>query len=194
MPCFIEDLSSSSMNPSANKFLIAEPFLKDENFTRSVIFLCSHDAEGSMGFTLNRPFDLTLDQLIEDVETKNIPVMIGGPVAMDTIHVLHQLPDLIPESHRINDQLYWGGNWLAVMEGLRQHKIDLNKIRFYLGYSGWSAGQLEQELQEKTWLVTEAHSDIIFKTEVEDCWKRSLIKVGAPYSDWIHFPNDPQLN
>jgi putative transcriptional regulator len=194
MPCFLEDLSSSSMNSYTNKFLIAEPFLKDENFTRSVIFLCSHDAEGSMGFTLNRPFDLSLDQLIDNIETKNIPVMIGGPVAMDTIHVLHQMPDLITESHRINEQLYWGGNWLAVLEGLRQNKIDLNKIRFYLGYSGWSAGQLEQELQEKTWLVTDAHSDIIFNTEVEDCWKRSLIKAGAPYSDWIRFPNDPQLN
>ena len=73
-------------------------------------------------------------------------------------------------------------------------KIDLKKIRFYLGYSGWSAGQLEEELKENTWLVTGADHRIVFDVHYEHCWKESLRRVGSPYDEWIHFPNDPHLN
>lgn len=182
------------MKPDANKFLIAEPFLKETHFKRAVILLCSHDAEGSIGLTLNHPFEHTLDELIDGVKEKNIPVFLGGPVAMDTIHILHQLPDQIKESHRIGENLYWGGNWMDLLNGVKASKIDLKKIRFYLGYSGWSAGQLEEELKENTWLVTGADHRIVFDVHYEHCWKESLRRVGSPYDEWIHFPNDPHLN
>lgn len=182
------------MKPASNSFLIAEPFLNDEHFQRSVILLCSHDADGSMGLALNRPFDHTLDELIDGVKEKNIPVFLGGPVAMDTIHILHQLPELIPESFPIGDNLFWGGNWAALLNGLKQQTIDLKKIRFYLGYSGWSAGQLDEEIKENTWLVSDSNAELIFNVHYNHCWKESLRRVGPPYNEWMHFPNDPHLN
>src|SRR5690242_6684304 len=76
--------------------LIADPFLKDPNFMRTVVFICEHQPEGSFGFVLNKLYDHTLDELIGAMEGFRIPVFSGGPVQVDTIHFLHQYPDLIP--------------------------------------------------------------------------------------------------
>ena len=82
--------------PASGILLIADPFLKDPNFMRSVVFVCEHKNEGSFGFVLNKTYDYTLDELLSGVEDLKIPVYQGGPVQMDTIHFLHQYPDRYP--------------------------------------------------------------------------------------------------
>src|SRR6195952_1816847 len=91
--------------------LIADPFLKDPHFKRSVVFLCEHQDEGSFGFVLNRPYDYTLDELITGVEDIKVPVYCGGPVQMNTIHFLHQYPTSIPGGFKVVDGIYWGGDF-----------------------------------------------------------------------------------
>ena len=98
-------------NPNQNTLLIADPFLKDENFVRSVIYLCRHNHEGSFGLALNKLSDYFLNELISDLDFVNIPVYIGGPVGLDTIHFLHQLPELIPNSQPLDDDIFWGGDF-----------------------------------------------------------------------------------
>ena len=83
-------------SPAPGILLIADPFLKDPNFMRTVVFLCEHQDEGSFGFVLNKNYEYTLDELVSGLEDlRKIPVYLGGPVQMDTIHFLHQYPDKI---------------------------------------------------------------------------------------------------
>ena len=181
--------------PQSNSFLIADPFLKDNSFKRSVVYLCAHNDEGSYGFVLNKKTDYLLTDLIPDLETKmRIPVFTGGPVGLDTIHFLHQLPDLIPDGLQLNDQLYWGGDFNIMKNILIDAQANLNKIKFFIGYSGWSAGQLNTELDEKTWLISPSDNDIIFNTSEEKIWKKSIKLLGPGFEELINYPIDPELN
>lgn len=180
--------------PVQGTLLIADPFLKDPNFTRTVIFLCEHQAEGSFGFVLNRTYEHKLDDLISSAEGMNIPVFTGGPVQMDTIHFLHQYPQLIPGGLEVINGVYWGGNFEKALELIRSGEIDRNHIRFYLGYSGWDEGQLEEELNEKSWLLTEANQSIVFHEPTAEIWKEALKLMGGDYPMMANYPIDPRLN
>ncbi len=174
--------------------LIADPFLKDPNFIRTVVFLCDHQQEGSFGFVLNKTYDHTLDELVNGAEGLKIPVYFGGPVQMDTIHFLHQLPEIIPGGLEITEGIFWGGDFESAIEQLRIGKIDKNKIRFFIGYSGWGNGQLTDELKEKSWLTVMATRKLIFHKEINEIWKESLRHLGGDYEMMVNFPIDPQLN
>src|SRR5436190_932769 len=137
------------ISPAPGILLIADPFLKDPNFLRTVVILCEHQEQGSFGFVLNKQIEQTLDELITDLEGHEVPVYYGGPVQMNTIHFLHQYPDLIPGSQKISNDIYWGGNFETVTALIKSKSIDLNKIKFFVGYSGWGDGQLTDELKEK---------------------------------------------
>ena len=149
------------MKPAPGTLLIAEPFLKDPNFSRTVVFICDHHEQGSFGFVLNRAYGHTLDELMNDMSDLKIPVFYGGPVQMDTIHFLHQYPSKIPGGFQVVDDVYWGGNFETAIALIRSGEIDPNKIRFYIGYSGWSSGQLNDELKEKSWLTVQATRKLI---------------------------------
>jgi putative transcriptional regulator len=159
-----------------------------------VVFLCEHQEEGSFGFVLNRSYDYTLNELVSGLEDLKIPVFYGGPVQIDTIHFLHQYPDLIPGGFEITDGIYWGGDFETAISLIRNNEIDLHRIRFYIGYSGWGSGQLNDELKEKTWLTVQANRKIIFHKQTDEIWKDSLRLLGGEYEIMINFPIDPQLN
>ena len=182
------------VEPGPGILLIADPFLKDPNFLRTVVFLCEHREEGSFGFVLNRKYENTLDELIPDVEGFKLPVFYGGPVQMDTIHFLHQYPEDIPGGEEVMKGIYWGGDFVKAVEMIKNGEMDFKKIRFYIGYSGWGNGQLKEEMKEKSWLTVKANRKLIFQTSAEEIWKDSLKHLGGDYEMMIHFPTDPQLN
>ena len=182
------------VDPGPGILLIADPFLKDPNFLRTVVFLCEHREEGSFGFVLNRKYENTLDELIPDVEGFKLPVFYGGPVQMDTIHFLHQYPEDIPGGEEVMKGIYWGGDFVKAVEMIKSGEMDFKKIRFYIGYSGWGNGQLKEELKEKSWLTVKANRKLIFQTSAEEIWKESLKHLGGYYEMMIQFPTDPQLN
>ena len=182
------------IQPSSGVLLIAEPFLKDPNFKRTVVFLCEHQPEGSFGFVLNKQYSHTLDELMNDFEGYKILVYYGGPVQADSIHFLHQYPDLIPDSIEVVEGIYWGGNFESVSALIRSNSIDQNKIRFYLGYSGWGDGQLNEEMEQKTWLTVNATPKLVFHKKPGEIWKDSLKLLGGDYEMMVNFPTDPQLN
>jgi putative transcriptional regulator len=182
------------IDPAAGILLIADPFLKDPNFLRTVVFLCEHKEEGSFGFVLNRKYENTLGELIPELEGVELPVYYGGPVQMDTIHFLHQYPEEIPGGQEVIKGVYWGGDFDAVVNMIKTEDIDFNKIRFYIGYSGWSNGQLNDEMKEKTWLTVQANRKLIFHKNYEEIWKESLKHLGGDYEIMANFPIDPQLN
>lgn len=183
------------MNPiEAGMLLIADPFLKDPNFQRTVVFLCEHQDEGSFGFVLNRSYEYTLNELVSGLDDLTIPVFYGGPVQIDTIHFLHQYPDLIPGGYEVTDGIFWGGDFELAINLIRDKQIDPQRIRFYIGYSGWGSGQLNDEMKEKSWLTVQANRKIIFHKKADEIWKDSLRLLGGEYEMMINFPIDPQLN
>jgi len=183
------------LTPSKGTILIAEPFLKDPNFSRTVILLCEHQDEGSFGFVLNRNVENTLEELMPDKAAGlDLPVFYGGPVQKDTLHFIHQCPDRIPGGSEVADGVVWGGDFETAVELLRSGEIDKGKIRFFVGYSGWSGGQLDSEMQEKSWLAVAANRKLVFLNDPGDTWKESLRLLGGDYEMMINFPMDPSLN
>jgi putative transcriptional regulator len=174
--------------------LISDPFLKDPNFQRTVVFLCEHRDEGSFGFVLNKTYDQELGDLIKDAEGIRFPVYEGGPVQKDTLHFLHQCPDLIPGGIEVIAGIYWGGDFEDVLELLKQKRIGKKDIRFFLGYSGWSEGQLDGELNEKSWIIREASRKLVFNMDTKETWKQALGELGGEYQQMTNYPIDPQLN
>lgn len=180
--------------PAKGTLLIANPFLKDPNFMRTVIFLCEHREEGSFGFVLNKLFPQKLGELLPELADYPIPLYFGGPVQKDTIHFLHQYPDIISGGEEVFDGVFWGGNFETVMALIRIKGIDLKKIKFFIGYSGWAEKQIEDELKEKSWLISEATRNLLFHNKPDNIWKDSLRHLGGEYEMMINFPIDPQLN
>jgi putative transcriptional regulator len=174
--------------------LISDPFLKDPNFMRTVVLVCEHREEGSFGFVLNKTFDQELGDLVKDAEGIRFPVYEGGPVQKDTLHFLHQCPDLIPGGIEVVDGIFWGGDFEEVLLLLKEKKLGKKDIRFFLGYSGWSEGQLLGELAEKSWITREASKPLVFNMDTQQIWKDALGELGGEYSQMINYPIDPQLN
>jgi len=182
------------IEPGAGILLIADPFLKDPNFLRTVVLLCEHREQGSFGFVLNKQIEQTLDELVPGLDRFSLPVYYGGPVQMNTIHFIHQYPELIPESVKVNTDIYWGGNFETVTALLKNKQIDHTKIKFFVGYSGWGDGQLATEMEEKSWLTVSANRKLVFNTNHSEIWKGSLQELGGEYERMINYPIDPQLN
>lgn len=176
------------------KLLIADPFLKDPNFLRSVVFICDHKDEGSFGLLLNKQYEQVLGDLISDLEHCPIPVYFGGPVQLDTVHFLHRCPALIPGGYEVTEGIYWGGDFDEVVKLIKADRLDNKDIRFFIGYSGWGEGQLEEEMKQKSWITSEATSDLIFDIDAGSTWKDALKELGGEYVQMVNYPIDPQLN
>jgi|SRR5215831_456587 len=174
--------------------LIADPFLKDPNFLRTTVFLCEHQEEGTFGFVLNRKHDVAIGELIEDLEGCTYPVYYGGPVQMNSVHFLHQRPDLISGGVEIIDGIFWGGNFEEVTALIKNKSLNENHIRFFIGYSGWSEGQLDGEMKEKSWLTTKGTRKLVFHRNIDLIWKDALLQLGGEYAQVANYPIDPQLN
>jgi len=184
----------STEEPIKGRLLIAEPFLKDPNFMRTVILLCEVAPKGSFGFVLNKPANASLGELVAGLEHLSMPVFYGGPVQENTLHFLHTHPELISGGLHIIDNVYWGGDFAVATELITSGKISIDGIRFYLGYSGWTANQLQDELKEISWVVSPAKSTLIFHQDIQLLWKDALWALGGDYKLLVNAPIDPQLN
>jgi putative transcriptional regulator len=180
--------------PEKGKILISEPFLPDTFFSRSIVYLTDHSPKGSVGFILNKKIDLTLNNAITGFEGWNENLNMGGPVAPDTIHYIHSIGDMVPGSVHIEDNLFWGGDIDNIRGLVAAGSISRAQIRFFLGYSGWSAGQLERELKENSWVIAKVKPEIIMNNRGEDTWKRVLRSFTNKYRIWADFPGSPEMN
>jgi putative transcriptional regulator len=182
------------ITPAAGKLLIADPFLKDSHFSRSVVLLCEHTTAGSFGLTINKQIPIDPATLLETFGNDAQCIFNGGPVETDSLHFIHQHPLEIPGGTEIIKGIFWGGDIEAALQIIRDQKINTNKIRFFIGYSGWGQGQLEEELKEKTWLLSNASKDLLFSTQAPKIWQQSLINMGGDFIALANYPIDPQLN
>ena len=178
---------------AAGKILIAEPFMGDPNFERSVILLCEHTEKGSFGFVLNQESDFLLGDLLQETIYPEIKVNFGGPVERNTLHFLHTEPDLIEGGFEVLKGLFWGGNFNEMLRKLNLGLIKSHQIRFFVGYSGWSVGQLGMEMKRNSWIVSTAESQIIMNNSKE-FWREALKSKGGDFKVMANYPIDPRLN
>lgn len=192
----IKDYDNDMKNdtPSQGKILIAHPFLRDPNFRRSVILLCEHREEGSFGFIFNKLFSKPLGELISSSVSHTMPVYFGGPVQLDTIHFLHNAPDLIEGGFMVHEDLYWGGDIERAVELLNMGLLDQSRIKFFIGYSGWDSGQLDNEMEESSWIVSDVTNQLFFDSNKEEIWSASLRNMGKEFAMMANYPIDPALN
>mgnify|MGYP001217473955 CR=1 FL=1 len=185
---------SVHLEPEVGRILVSEPFLLDSYFKRSVILLGEHGTEGSVGFILNKPTDLTLNDALEDFPPFEMPLYFGGPVQTDTIHFLHTMGDKLEGSKLILPGIYWGGSLEMLKLLIDTNQINKDEIRFFAGYSGWEPSQLDAELKGRTWLVSKCKKDFAFSTQPEELWGQVLRNMGSQYAILANFPEDPSLN
>lgn len=181
-------------NPEKGKLLVAEPFLGDPNFERSVILLTEHNEEGTVGYVLNRPMDLKLEDVIPDFPEFDASIFHGGPVEQSNLYFIHTRPDIFDGAIPISERLYWGGDFSQLQTAVDEKLITSSEIRFFLGYSGWSPGQLSAELSEKSWRVVPSEEVNVFEPNSTEMWKNAISNLGGDYKLWANAPSDPLLN
>lgn len=187
-------IKTNNIAPKKGRILIAEPFLGGNYFNRSVVFLVAHSDKGAVGFILNKQVDFPIQDVFADFPEFDADVFLGGPVSTDSIYFIHRLGDKLPGSIHVLGDLYWGGDFEVLKRDIRMGVINPNDIRFFLGYSGWEAGQLEDELKDDSWLVTDVEQESVMKNFDENSWFDFVKKAGSRYTIWENFPENPSLN
>jgi len=168
----------------ANQFLIAMPALNDPNFERSVTLICLHDEQGALGVVINRPADMTMSAVFDQLEIDEAasrdtaaPVYLGGPVEPQLGLVLHDSPVEYESGIRVSDELALTLS-LDVLQAIAAGDGP-DRSRMFLGYAGWGAGQLESEMVQNAWLTVEADLDIVFDTQTDAQWDKAARKLGV---------------
>ncbi len=185
----------SSIPAAAGRLLISEPFMMDPNFKRAVILLTEYASEGAMGFILNHASEFLLGDILPDLSYSEIPVFIGGPVASNTLHFIHRCPERIEGGVEISEGLYWGGDFESVKSLITSYQLNNSEIRFFTGYSGWTPRQLDDEIKDDSWIVTnQVNLDTIFSGNEETLWREAVIGMGNRYAHIANFPENPALN
>ncbi|MBS1489685.1 MAG: YqgE/AlgH family protein [Bacteroidetes bacterium] len=185
---------TNHLQPQAGRLLISEPYLADPNFDRTIILLCEHNDDGTIGFVLNRPTESTVGSLVSDLSHVENSACLGGPVQQDTLHYLHRHPD-VAGAVKVADGIFWGGDFEDIIDKLKTGQANQDDIKFFLGYSGWSYGQLEEEIKTNSWIVSDRVSEeLIFETEFDLMWRATLKAMGGRFSMYSNYPVDPTLN
>ena len=181
--------------PKKGHLLIAEPStLGDVSFNRSVVLLAEHNDEGSIGFILNKPLNYTINDLLPEIEA-SFKIYNGGPVEQDNLYFIHNIPEIIPNSIEISNGIYWGGDFETTKHLINTGEINKNNMRFFLGYSGWSVNQLEMEMQENAWIVSEnSLKKKLLSKSSNQFWKEKIIEQGGEYVLFSNAPENPMLN
>jgi putative transcriptional regulator len=179
----------------AGDLLLSDPYMMDHTFKRSVILLCEHEPElGSIGFVLNRPLKAKMSELIDNFPEYNGTVYFGGPVAADTLHYIHTKGDILDESVYVGEGIYWGGDFQKLIFLMNSKLILEDEIMFFVGYSGWSEGQLDQEMKDKSWIVGKLDFNYVFGQSKTPLWKRVMKDLGEGYSVIANMSDSVSLN
>jgi len=190
----IFNVPDQKIKPQTGRLLIAEPFMQDPYFKRSVVLLTEHNERGSFGLILNKPIPMYLNEVLENAPVFDSKLSLGGPVQNETLHYLHTKGSLIPNSKEVMSGIFWGGDFETIKRLIFSGELKPGEIRLFVGYAGWAEGQLTHELDQHSWIVSKANPDLLFTSHPEDLWITILEKMGAPYSYMVNLPEDPRLN
>lgn len=136
--------------------------MDDPNFQKVIVFITQYNESGAMGFVVNKIFERPLNHLVEFSSSPAFPLYNGGPVDKDHLYFIHRRSDLIPEGSLIIDDIYLGGNFKKAIDHINNKKLTISDVKIFIGYCGWDANELEEEIAEGSWIITDASNEIVF--------------------------------
>ena len=181
------------LKPQKGRIIISEPFLPGNFFSRSAVLIVDYLSSGAVGFILNKPFKKQIKELMSIIPGYIPEVFAGGPVGNDNLFYIHTLGDMIGGSIKVKDELYWGGDFDELKTAIATGNAKPDQVKFFVGYSGWSPGQLENEIAENSWLVVDSDVKQVMKSN-QNFWLESVKNAGGHYKTWFNFPEDPNSN
>jgi putative transcriptional regulator len=164
----------STMLPDTGTILISSPTLKDDFFNKAVLLITQYNKQGAMGFVINQPYSRPLNQLQAFTHLPPVTLYHGGPVDNEHLFMLHRQPALIQNSQPVTPELWMGGLLEQAAPFISNSRLGNKDIKLLIGYCGWDAGELEAEIEEGSWLIVNAHTDIIFTTTPYLLWQQLL--------------------
>lgn len=183
--------------PERGSLLVSEPMMEEAFFSRSVVMVLDIDSgRGHLGLVMNKATRLTLRSLLPDWEGGgDVPVFCGGPVDRQRLFMLHTLGDIFNGASEVIPGIYVGGRIEDIVSYIDAGGTIDGKIRFFLGYSGWSRDQLEQERKAHSWAI-DLHPDTsdLLRDEGNSYWRREVKRLGENYRSWLMVPQDPSYN
>ena len=186
-------LKHNNIIPKQGLVLVSEPFAPDSIFSRSIILLAEHNEDGTVGFILNKPFNRKISDFSSEFGNFDLNVSFGGPVESEHIYYIHTYGEKIPGSIQIKNNLYWGGEFSVIQTLSEVGKLDEAKIRFFVGYAGWTKEQLMSEINKDFWLVSDIDVGTIMRND-KKIWNKTVSELDKPYKIWQYFPENPNLN
>ena len=177
-------------------FLVASPSLRDPNFRQTVVLLCEHGDEGALGVVVNRPTAMLLSEAVPQVpvlEGQRHTLFSGGPVQPNQVMILFRLTHETEDQHHVFDGVYLGGD-LGVLEQVLTRPSGTDAFRAYVGYSGWGAGQLENEMKTGSWITLPADPTVVFEKDPARIWPDIMRALGGRYTVYADMPADPHMN
>ncbi len=186
---------SNDLEPEKGKLLISDPFLDDDYFRRSLIYLCEFNKEGSFGFVINNFISINLHDLDESFPEIETQISLGGPMEINSLYFIHTLGDKINNSLLIDENVYLGGDFQQLSVFIKEDESIIKNVRFFIGYSGWAANQLDTEIRNNSWIVSEmSSSKLLFDSQSKLTWKRYMYDLGGKFKVMSRFPIDPRDN
>lgn len=197
------DFTTVKRKPHTGSLMVAEPFLRERYFLHSVVSLLDcEEGQPVMGTVLNNRTELMLHDVLDNLNhERHVPVYCGGPVAQDRLYFIHSLgSEIIPDANEYAPGMYVGGDFDAIIEYINSgYPVD-GIVRFFLGYTGWSIGQLDAELDNDVWAVAPPHilnavtPAELLSLQSDRMWHRVVREMGAPYRLWQLHPATVTLN
>jgi len=171
----------------SNNFLIAMPNMEGDDFSKSVTYLCQHDEDGALGIVINKPHTMKMDAIFSQLsltavspEVADTPLFVGGPVQPERGFVLHTPTGNWDSTLQVNDEFALTSS-KDILEAIAENRGPEQWL-VALGYAGWGAGQLEEEIQRNAWLHGEAEAHIIFEEPINQRWELAGHRVGVDIS------------
>lgn len=187
------EIQTNHIAPARGRILISEPLLVDHTFQRSVVLLVEHNENESLGFILNTPVQV-LGDFPKKFPHKEIPIFYGGPVRENYLYFIYRFDEKLGKSLEIGKHTYWGWDMSDIDDALDIGLLNKDNTRFFLGYSGWEANQLENELDRNSWAVSILDFDKIFHFQPEYLWEEAVKGLGDKYQHWTKLPINPHQN
>ena len=176
------------------KLLISSPgLLTDMIFYKSIILIVDQTDEGITGFILNRPSDLFMYKEIDSSKKIKIGLNYGGPVSSDHYFILRSEKEY-SEILNIYENIYWGNNIEFLFNLIEENKVGINDFILFQGYSGWARDQLDDEIENNSWIVNDKKEDDVFKFKEKNSWNNLIKNLGDKYVLWSNSPDDITLN
>lgn len=178
--------------------LLSVPQMLDPNFMHSVVLLVEHNSEGALGLTVNQATTATLGELgigHPVLDACDFPVFSGGPVGRDNLQFVHRMPGDLPGGLELDSGVFLGGELSALADCLESGKATADNLRFFVGYSGWGAGQLDDEFDTGSWVPAPSSATLCFSQEDgEAVWRAAMRSLGDAGEALSQIPPDVTWN